>query len=80
MPVSANGLRRAGSITHLNLVILLGVCLDPEHPAIVYEFLENGSLYDLLFSVSSKVSAILTTTFCSMCTHCYPQNDSFLII
>ena len=63
--------------THPNLVILLGVCLDPEHPAIIYEILENGSLYDLLFSVSSKVSAILTTTFF---THCYAQNDSCLTI
>ena len=40
---------------HPNLVILLGVCPDPEHPAIIYEFMENGSLYDFLFNVSSKV-------------------------
>ena len=54
---------------HPNLVILLGVCPDPEHPAIIYEFMENGSLYDFLFNVSSKVWPILITTFCSVYTY-----------
>lgn len=42
--------------SHPNLVLVLGVCADPEHPAIIYEFMENGSLSELLFGHSPKVT------------------------
>ena len=37
------------------IVLLLGVCHEPRHPAILYEFTENGSLYELLFEPRLKV-------------------------
>ncbi|XP_019088078.1 PREDICTED: putative U-box domain-containing protein 53 [Camelina sativa] len=39
-------------ISHPHLVLLLGAC--PEHGALVYEYMENGSLEDRLFQVKNS--------------------------
>ena len=54
------------SYRHPNLVAIFGVCTDPENPAICYEMMENGSLWecvagkckvcDLVYSVYIFVS------------------------
>ncbi|KAL1209844.1 Serine/threonine-protein kinase BIK1 [Cardamine amara subsp. amara] len=38
-----------GQLSHLNLVKLIGYCLEDEHHLLVYEFMHNGSLENHLF-------------------------------
>ncbi|KAL8100249.1 hypothetical protein AgCh_032481 [Apium graveolens] len=42
-----------GTLTHPNLVKLIGYCLEEEHRLLVYEFVPQGSLENLLFRRSS---------------------------
>ncbi|KAH0982791.1 hypothetical protein GBA52_009968 [Prunus armeniaca] len=44
-----------GRICHMNLVRLYGFCFDPELKALVYEYMENGSLDKLLFDENKQI-------------------------
>ncbi|XP_077222485.1 rust resistance kinase Lr10-like [Tasmannia lanceolata] len=44
-----------GRVHHINLVRLYGFCFDATMKALVYEFMENGSLDKLLFSEVRKI-------------------------
>ncbi|XP_042450973.1 LRR receptor-like serine/threonine-protein kinase SIK1 isoform X1 [Zingiber officinale] len=48
-------LETVGSIRHRNLVSLHGYSLSPNGNLLFYEFMENGSLWDLLHGPSKKV-------------------------
>ena len=50
---------------HKNLVELLGFCRSP--PMLLYEYMENGNLYDRLFKVSQELKYTVKRTilFCS---------------
>ncbi|KAJ9704012.1 hypothetical protein PVL29_005342 [Vitis rotundifolia] len=45
-----NELKVIGRTHHRNLVRLLGYCLDGQNKLLVYEYMSNGSLADLLFT------------------------------
>ncbi|KAJ1687599.1 hypothetical protein LUZ63_018989 [Rhynchospora breviuscula] len=44
-----------GRTYHLNLVRLYGFCFEPTVKALVYEYLENGSLEEHLFTMEKKI-------------------------
>ncbi|KAL3647422.1 hypothetical protein CASFOL_008390 [Castilleja foliolosa] len=48
-------LQTIGSIRHRNLVTLHGYSLSPQGNLLFYDYMENGSLWDLLHGPSSKV-------------------------
>ncbi|KAJ3672486.1 hypothetical protein LUZ60_007207 [Juncus effusus] len=50
-----NELATIGSVRHKNLVGLVGYCLAHEGNLLIYEYMENGSLWDLLHGPSKKV-------------------------
>lgn len=59
------------SYHHPNLVTILGVCTDVDHPAVVYELMSNGSLWDWLFTKRVCVSDFYYSVmiFVYVCMH-----------
>lgn len=49
-------LETIGSIRHRNIVSLHGYCLSPSGNLLFYDYMENGSLWDLLHGPSKKVT------------------------
>ncbi|XP_047956617.1 G-type lectin S-receptor-like serine/threonine-protein kinase LECRK3 [Salvia hispanica] len=49
-------LKTIGKMYHRNLVRLLGYCLDGAHKLLVFEYMSNGSLADILFNQEKRPS------------------------
>ncbi|XP_044355067.1 LEAF RUST 10 DISEASE-RESISTANCEUS RECEPTOR-LIKE PROTEIN KINASE-like 2.1 [Triticum aestivum] len=49
-----NEVMSIGRTSHVNIVSLLGFCLDGSHRALIYEYMSNGSLQKHIYSESSK--------------------------
>ncbi|CAL4900442.1 unnamed protein product [Urochloa decumbens] len=49
-----NSVQSACSISHKNIIRLVGCCLETAVPMFVYEFAANGSLYDVLHGNNGK--------------------------
>ncbi|XP_042016423.1 G-type lectin S-receptor-like serine/threonine-protein kinase LECRK3 [Salvia splendens] len=49
-------LKTIGKMYHKNLVRLLGYCLDGDHKLLVFEYMSNGSLADILFNKEKQPS------------------------
>ncbi|KAG0486577.1 hypothetical protein HPP92_008672 [Vanilla planifolia] len=55
-----NELNFLGRIKHRNIVSLLGCCIHGESSFLVYEYLQNGSLGELLHGTSHGLASVLT--------------------
>lgn len=49
-----NEVMSIGQTSHVNIVSLLGFCLDGSHRALIYEYMSNGSLQKHIYSESAK--------------------------
>ncbi|KAG6402069.1 hypothetical protein SASPL_138940 [Salvia splendens] len=49
-------LKTIGKMYHKNLVRLLGYCLEGDHKLLVFEYMSNGSLADILFNKEKQPS------------------------
>ncbi|KAI6680837.1 hypothetical protein NL676_034718 [Syzygium grande] len=47
-----------GRIHHINLVRLYGFCFDPTTKALIYEYMENGSLHGFLFGDKTAIDGL----------------------
>lgn len=54
-----NEMKVIGKTHHRNLVRLLGYCHDEHHRLLVYEYMSNGSLADILFSLEKRDSSAI---------------------
>ncbi|KAK3442730.1 hypothetical protein EUGRSUZ_B02996 [Eucalyptus grandis] len=54
-----NEVATIGMIHHVNIIRLLGFCLEGSKRALIYEYMPNGSLGDLLHNEGSKLSLVM---------------------
>lgn len=62
-------LETIGSIRHRNLVSLHGYSLSPHGNLLFYDYMENGSLWDLLHGLDILVSFLFSSAFISCLIH-----------
>ncbi|CAK8574031.1 unnamed protein product [Lathyrus sativus] len=53
-----NEVASIGRTSHVNIVTLLGFCLEGSKRALVYEFMQNGSLEKFIFEENSHISEL----------------------